>query len=1705
MELNSDAALNKVKNEVKAAARKDEAIDEAVDTKKQPVYDKDTNILMVPVETDAPGNTKQRLRAKLKSLPNVRRVVRTFGKGRLPMVETTEILIRFKNNITRDQAAALVSQYGGQLVQPLGRFASNGYLVRVKNPATNSSIALANALYTRPEVMFSHPNFIYPLQKRIFPANDPLTRHQWHLHNIGQNVIGGSVPGPGKPDADIDAPEAWDFTRGSPRITIAVIDDSVDTDHEDFQEPGKIVPGFDFRDHDNDPRPADPEDNHGTSVAGLSAAVGGNNLGVSGVAPHCRIMPIRLIGGNITLLDIADSFRFAADNGADVINNSWGPGDTSQPVPLPDVVRAAFDYATTNGRNGRGCVILFAAGNSFPEPGDNDGFAAYPRVISVGATTKFDTRSFYSQTGTQIDVSSPGGDAPGDITTTDRMGPAGYNAGGPPEFDLSGNYTYSFNGTSAACPNASGVAALVLSINPGLTYTQVRQRLIQTADKINFSATEYDATGHSRQYGFGRVNALRAVQITMQDLPFRTISGRVTLSNGTPVPGVEVTADTTGSSGLTANDGTYIIRAVRPGVVTITPNKVGYGFIPTTRTVNVVGNVLDQNFIAVPPPRPTLLSPANSAVINTSPYPLRAVTENDAAVSELIFERRGQAVSFTRSPGLEIPDLGSVTDASDPLTASGTIENATVEVNITHRFSEDLIITLIAPDGTRHLLYNQNNTGPGLAATFTVPTLRGKPIAGVWKLEINDVIQIAGGTLISWGITFTPDWVPINPPPLSSLGTLSGGQWQANWDVKQTPPGVYDVRARVTSINNSTFTDVHTRIVVPNPVVDLILPPPNTVVRGQTPLEATVTNDAAVQRVEFQIGPPRLSFCRGCTTSLNKPLLDYRTATDSQQLSSAGVVGSASVSVKLTHEFIGDLQIALIHTTPQGAVDATVILQDRVSSDDQTLDTIFNNVPIEGKGIAGTWTLRISDLQAPDVGTFISWGMTIIPEFRSPPLSSSVTFDPVSKRWKATWNTGLTPPSLYDVRAVAVTAGTGLFADVHQNVRVESTAATTFAVSGAVRNTSGAGIANVRITISGNGVNSSTLTGADGTYTFNVPNGTYTIKPVSTTSPVLFFEPAQTAVNVNSADRPNINFIARPGFVVSGRVLNAGNNGVSGVNILRSTSSGANVVAATTDANGAYSFIVPAGTYRLTPSLSGRGFTPAFRDVTVTNANVTGQDFKLNEGFTVTGRVTTSAGAGVAGVTIKLDGAPATTTDSAGNYRLPNVLVGTHSVVPQQAGSAFTPPSQAVQITTADVANVNFVRIPGITGRVTESGTGRAVAGVTITRSATSSTPAATVSTDANGDYALPAPPGTYRITPTLSGRTFSPTFRDVTVGSTGAGVSGINFVANATTFAISGRVATIAGQGVAGVRVTRTGSTVAATTDANGNYVLTGVTAGTYTVTPSLTGRRFSPASQSVQVTSASRTGINFTDVTDTSAPTVTVARPISGATYNNTNAATSLTSTAGSASDNVSVVRVTARLFLQATSTQPGRFWAGGSTWTAAYNPSVNERPTTLDRPGTTSTNWSLALPVLPAGSYTFRATATDSSGITGIRELTFFISSSPTPRPATVSGQSAGSSSVGLSSVRAVAGSKTVVLTFTGALNGAVAADATHYAVTLNGATAAVANASYDAGGYRVTLALANGTLQTGDTVQVLWTGLVDQSGRELAAGSAQTIAR
>lgn len=342
-----------------------------------------------------------------------------------------EVLVKYREGITPLRLSGGLGKIGWAKI-------------RVEN--TKSMDRVLMEFRDNPDIELVTPN---TYGEFLAEPNDPSFEEQWYLKNIS-------------------APEAWDMALGT-GVTVAVIDSGIDLDHEDLAS--NILPGWDFGDNDADPQ---DELGHGTQVAGVLAAIQNNDRGISGIAPACRVLPVKINTGGTGFFTegaVAVAIIYAADHGARIINLSLGWNDGEPHTVIAD----AIGYAAE-----KGVVLVAAAGNErgavwFP--------ARHPQVLAVASTDTADEKVYQSAYGAELELVAPGIN----IRTTDR----------------GGSYTVS-SGTSFAAPLVSGVAALLLSRYPGLTGEQLRAYLAMRADDLGDE-------GRDEEFGYGKVNALRAL------------------------------------------------------------------------------------------------------------------------------------------------------------------------------------------------------------------------------------------------------------------------------------------------------------------------------------------------------------------------------------------------------------------------------------------------------------------------------------------------------------------------------------------------------------------------------------------------------------------------------------------------------------------------------------------------------------------------------------------------------------------------------------------------------------------------------------------------------------------------------------------------------------------------------------------------------------------------------------------------------------------------------------------------------------------------------------------------------------------------------------------------------------------------------------------------------------------------------------------
>ncbi len=397
-----------------------------------------------------------------------------------PMWPTPWLLVQAQPGVaSRDLETIVLALAPGEIVDRDWAGMEGALRVRLDSRDGFGAIDAANALASRPEILYAEPDMVFTGRGAVMPT-DPYFADQWGLHNTGDLF--------GLADFDVDAPDAWNISAGGAGVIIGIIDTGVDTAHPDLS----LASGTDVTDSPTPGgRPGNSFDNHGTPVAGCATARFNNGLGVAGVAPLCRSASIRTFiginsfGGWTSQASwTVDALEWARTHGVRITNNSNGYGFTSSAI--------ATKYNSTRNAG----ITHFASAMNDGEPA-----LGYPAslvsVNAVGAADRHGERASFSNFGEGLDFMAPGVA----VWTTDRLGAAGYE---------SGDYRQA-NGTSFASPHAAGVAALLLAANPSLFPWEVE-------DALAASCEEMGPAGYDTDYGWGMINARRALELVAPGL-----------------------------------------------------------------------------------------------------------------------------------------------------------------------------------------------------------------------------------------------------------------------------------------------------------------------------------------------------------------------------------------------------------------------------------------------------------------------------------------------------------------------------------------------------------------------------------------------------------------------------------------------------------------------------------------------------------------------------------------------------------------------------------------------------------------------------------------------------------------------------------------------------------------------------------------------------------------------------------------------------------------------------------------------------------------------------------------------------------------------------------------------------------------------------------------------------------------------------------
>lgn len=518
-----------------------------------------------------------------------------------------KLLIQFKTGVKEADEEPALKAHGAKKVGSIPEI--RVHIISVPQGAEEKVRA---ALARNPRVQFVELDYRVPSD--VIP-NDPYYPSEWHAPKIG-------------------LPEAWDTTIGSSAVTVAVLDAQV---HPNPDFVPNLVTGYNARADRGDPGTPNACQ-HGTNVAGVIGNIGNNGVGTAGVSWNTKIMPIVIGDASCYGLysDQAEAIIYATDHGVRVINLSYsGPNSSA-------TLESAINYARS-----KGALFFASAGNT----GNNTpGYpAAVEAAISVGATASNDTRASWSSYGPTVDIVAPGA---GIYTSTSATG---YGAK---------------SGTSFSSPMVAGLAALVWSVNPNLSNTQVWEVIRQNADDLG-------TAGRDDYFGWGRINAARTIAAAKLLVP-ATDTTKPTTSLTAPASGTTLTGEVSVTANASDNVGVSRVEFMTDGKLAATDTASPYGFFWDTALEAVGSHTLQTKAYDA---AGNTSSPALVNVTVTRPAEVGSTTDMVAPVVTITSPANGTKIkgkgSVTVSATASDPSgIGSLTIAADGATI-GSCQNVT--------------------------------------------------------------------------------------------------------------------------------------------------------------------------------------------------------------------------------------------------------------------------------------------------------------------------------------------------------------------------------------------------------------------------------------------------------------------------------------------------------------------------------------------------------------------------------------------------------------------------------------------------------------------------------------------------------------------------------------------------------------------------------------------------------------------------------------------------------------------------------------------------------------------------------------------------------------------------------------------------------------------------------------------------------------------
>ena len=655
----------------------------------------------------------------------------------------------------------------GSLLKPDREFAPGLFILQGQN--VKVALEESQRLAKSRNVLVSHPVRRRPIKKMAPMAprpNDPLFPTQWPLENRDRET--GAILGP-----ELNIREAWAESTGK-GVVIGIVDDGVDLEHTEFIGQGVDDLHFNFTNGKANGNPVAQNQTHGTVVAGIAVAKANNGKGIAGVSPDARFASLVVwdAGDNFgTEEEIADMFQYRNDRIA-VQNHSWGL-NTSAQLDAMVLEKQAIKRAIEQGRDGKGVVMIRGAGNYRAQDWSaaDDGYSNDPRVLTVGAVGRNGRVQSFSNMGACVLCA---GLIDKGVYSTDRMGASGENRDSSDHDPEVGSYhLIEYLGNSYTLPQIAGVVALILSVNPDLTYRDVQQVFIHASRHFDFADPflQSNAAGYlfTHNTGYGVPDAGAAVRLAKRWVNARPLIKKTYQGNAVAtlpddglqlrivLGGEEVVFSASPGNGLVADDPIEALPLVDVGRAT------------GPLEVDLTGKAA--------------LIERGGTFFSSFSEKTRYAADAGATFAIIYNDRNGDeryimggmdfspipAVFLSQNDGDSVKELMKLTD-DDPLMAGLSLESSDtvvivpdellceqigVRVNMTHPVRGNIRLTVQSPAGTRSILQANvlDVTAWRSDWTFWSNHFFYEQAKGKWTVAVSDLVENFTGDLSSVELT----------------------------------------------------------------------------------------------------------------------------------------------------------------------------------------------------------------------------------------------------------------------------------------------------------------------------------------------------------------------------------------------------------------------------------------------------------------------------------------------------------------------------------------------------------------------------------------------------------------------------------------------------------------------------------------------------------------------------------------------------------------------------------------------------------------------------------------------------------------------------------------------------------------------------------------------------------------------------------------